>query len=94
MSGLAADGSQPVGQDYLSEKDQPSITITQPLSAAISDGQIQPAQTSGKVEQIRRACRDRDCAALINLAKTEGGLIDDDVRREACMIYIVRKSRH
>jgi hypothetical protein len=89
MSDFSSDGSLPVGRASLSEKDDATITITQPLSAAIADGQLKPAQSSYKVEQIRRACCDRDCAALVTFAKTEGGLLDDDVRREACMISIV-----
>jgi hypothetical protein len=94
MPGSSTNSSPPVEQADLSEKNNARITITQPLSAAIADGQIRPAQNSAKVEQIKRACRDNDCAALISLAKTEGGLIDDDVRRKACMISIVRRSHH
>jgi hypothetical protein len=58
----------------------------QPLSATVADTQAPSPQQSNKIEQIRKACHDRNCANVISLAKTEGGLINDDVRREACMV--------
>ena len=38
-----------------------------------------------KVHMILRACGDRDIDVLRELASSEGGLIEDEVRRAACM---------
>lgn len=37
-----------------------------------------------KASQILAACRDRDLEALRELAASENGLIEDDIRRTAC----------
>ena len=38
-----------------------------------------------KVHRILQACRDRDLNELRELGTSEGGLIEDEVRRTACM---------
>lgn len=38
-----------------------------------------------KVHQILHACKTRDLIELRKLATSEGGLIEDEVRRTACM---------
>ena len=38
-----------------------------------------------KIHEIRSACEKRDVDALRDLAASEGGLLEDKARREACM---------
>lgn len=41
--------------------------------------------TPAKIDRIRKACEeDPDVEALIQLATSKDGLIDDEVRRKAC----------
>jgi len=42
-----------------------------------------------KVDRILRACHESDLNSLIALATSDGGLLNDDIRRTACMhLYI------
>lgn len=38
-----------------------------------------------KADHIRRACEARDLEALVSYATSEGGLLNDELRRLACM---------
>lgn len=38
----------------------------------------------GKVTRIRDACRWKDIETLRKLATSEGGLVSDEIRRQAC----------
>ena len=42
---------------------------------------------SQKVHEIHEACRRQDVDSIRALASSEGGLIDDEARRAACMRY-------
>lgn len=44
--------------------------------------------TTTKRQRISQACVDREIDILRKLATSEGGLIDDEVRRTACMSYL------
>lgn len=37
-----------------------------------------------KATQIRRACKDKDIAALVGLAASRDGFVSDELRRSAC----------
>lgn len=41
-----------------------------------------------KAQQIKRACEERDRDRLIELAISEGGLLQDELRKEACMFIL------
>jgi hypothetical protein len=43
-----------------------------------------PAPYADKVKLILEACRDRNLNALIELATSEGGLVNDEARHTAC----------
>jgi len=38
-----------------------------------------------KADRILRACRENDLSSLITLATSDGGLLNDEIRRTACM---------
>lgn len=38
-----------------------------------------------KINRIESACRDLDLLALVRLASSDGGLVEDELRRTACM---------
>lgn len=58
--------------------------LGEPLSAS---WRKEPLNTDEaiKVSQILQACKDKDTQRLITLAATEGGFVEDEVRRLACM---------
>lgn len=43
-----------------------------------------PDHVAEKREHIRRACAARDLGALVSYATSEGGLLNDELRRSAC----------
>ena len=58
---------------------------------AIADGSVRSPETQSahdleKAEAIRRACDLRDIDALVSHATSEGGLLQDELRRLACML--------
>jgi hypothetical protein len=56
----------------------------------------QSARNDEKTNAIRLACDTRDIDALITLATSEGGFLQDDLRQLACMLpqtYLI-SSRH
>lgn len=61
-----------------------------PLSASWRDDPLNPTERD-KVQQILRACKDGDVVALQQLATSQNGLVEDEVRRTACRS---RKSFH
>ncbi|KAK4541682.1 hypothetical protein LTR36_007826 [Oleoguttula mirabilis] len=58
-----------------------------PLTASWRLEPLSPAEKD-KVHRILRACRDRDLDELRGLGTTEGGLIEDEVRRTAWPILL------
>jgi DNA-binding GntR family transcriptional regulator len=55
-------------------------------SASIPSVKEKPDEaTVEKMAQIMTACAGRDLAALIELATSDLGLVDDTLRRSACM---------
>lgn len=54
-------------------------------------GALSPSPRSkkhnAKLASILEACKWRDIATLKTLATSEGGLVSDDVRRQACSCY-------
>jgi hypothetical protein len=54
-----------------------------PLSASWRPAPLSE-QERLKVQQILTACKDHDLEALGSLAASEGGLVEDQVRRVAC----------
>lgn len=42
-----------------------------------------------KAEAIRVACAEQDLDALVELATSEGGLLDDNIRQKACGLLIL-----
>ncbi|KAJ0422456.1 hypothetical protein BJY00DRAFT_280184 [Aspergillus carlsbadensis] len=46
----------------------------------------QSARNDDKIYAIRLACDTRDIDALITLATSEGGFLQDDLRQLACML--------
>jgi hypothetical protein len=58
------------------------------LSSRVAERQPQepssPPQSDDKAKRILTACRDNDLNALIELATSAGGLVDDEIRQTAC----------
>jgi hypothetical protein len=48
-----------------------------------------PQDERDKTRRILEACRDRDLDVLRELAVSEGGLVEDEIRRTACMQFHV-----
>ena len=47
------------------------------------------SEASGKVNRILAACNEsKDLETLASLATSTGGLVDDEVRRKACMLEL------
>lgn len=46
-----------------------------------------------KSEAIRQACDSRDIEALVSYATTEGGLLEDELRRRACKVQWTHEKR-
>lgn len=53
-------------------------------ASATAVHQQAPSDEKDKIARILSACRDRDLEALCELACSEKGLVDDEVRRTAC----------
>ncbi len=48
-----------------------------------------------KIDRIRKACEEGpDVEALIDLATSKDGLVDDEVRRKACMCAGLQSTHH
>lgn len=60
---------------------QPSLP---PLSASWRREQLSQSERD-KAFEILKACGDRDLDKLRDLATSEGGLVEDEIRRTACM---------
>ena len=74
-------GDSPRTEDASSE-DLPG----QVYNASDSDAQGREQRTNEedmKRQSISRACLDRDITALVSLADTQGGLLDDNLRKDA-----------
>ncbi len=56
-------------------------------SAAALDGNVQ-----SKHELIARACKENDFDNLVQLATSEGGLVNDELRRKACESMLLASS--
>lgn len=50
----------------------------------MDEKEVDEKLSGGKAERIKEACQIRDLEALIDLATSEHGLIDDEHRRAAC----------
>lgn len=59
-------------------------SLGEPLSRSWRKEPLSTNEAS-KVTQILHACKDQDIEQLIALAATEGGFVEDQVRRLACM---------
>ena len=53
-------------------------------SEKVLETQLKEKARLEKAEAIRQACRSRDTEAIISHAVSEGGLLEDELRREAC----------
>lgn len=64
---------------------EPPTPSDEKLPAAESPKQrpLSPSAVD-KIAQIEAACRDQDLDALIHLATTKSGLVEDSLRRTAC----------
>ena len=59
-------------------------------TTAASPSPLLSAATASKVTQIVQACRNDDLDALIALAASSNGLVEDELRRTACMASVAR----
>lgn len=50
-----------------------------------ADAPEKSSESDEKREAIQQACQQRDVGALVQLATSSGGLLDDELRRSACM---------
>lgn len=75
-----ADRKRPVPTTTL----EPSHETVSPINVSWQKGPRSP-QDKEKVTRVLAACQDRDRAALADLATSQGGLIEDELRRTACM---------
>lgn len=83
----------PPGVEQLNESStEGSITLdNEKLSDSSSETserlleiQLKEKARSEKAEAIRQACRSRNTEAIISHAVSEGGLLEDELRQEAC----------
>jgi hypothetical protein len=58
-----------------------------PRDPAVSSPLLQPKENNAKVASILEACKWKDITTLRKLATSEGGLVSDEVRRQACQCY-------
>jgi hypothetical protein len=56
-----------------------------PTPSQHEDDQPDPLLTSTKAQKIRDACRNSDIPSLVGLATSDGGLLHDQLRCQACM---------
>lgn len=68
----------------VTEDDISSSAELERASATAVHVQQAPSDEKDKIARILSACRDRDLEALCELACSEKGLVDDEVRRTAC----------
>lgn len=78
------DGSKRTVPQEASDDPDPAHSIVSPVNSSWRKGPLSP-QDKEKIEKILAACRDRDLEALAHLATSQGGLIEDELRRTACM---------
>lgn len=83
---------------FVRNMDSGHIVIEQPVGTAsrdsssdvIDDSHQRAAEEEAaarKAEAVREACRWRDISKLRSLAESEGGFLNDDLRKLACMFY-------
>lgn len=67
----------------------PTDNTARPLAPASPDDESDtlPEFLKEKISRISAACRDRDLDALAGLATSEGGLVQDELRRRACTSF-------
>ena len=58
-----------------------------PSDPATSSPALRSKESNAKVASILDACKWRDITTLRTLATSEGGLVSDEVRRQACQCY-------
>lgn len=68
-----------------SGEDEKTSLPTTPLVRTPSMKSLNFEQTQ-KIEAIRKVCEARDLKGLVELALSADGLVNDDARREACML--------
>lgn len=78
--------SEPAGDpDTVDEKEQSSIVTEESLHTTDSSVEEElEARATEKANAIRQACDLRDFDALVSYATSEGGFLNDDIRRVAC----------
>ena len=83
----ASDADHSGEHEHSALKADPECTTAEPQSPVNASWQQEPlsAPLKEKVARILAACRDRDLHALATLAISKGGLVEDEVRRTACM---------
>lgn len=54
-------------------------------SVMVETADVLEVPVAEKADHIRRACEARDLEALVSYATSEGGLLNDELRRLACM---------
>ena len=83
----------PPGVEQLNESStEGSITLdneklsdsSSETSERLLDIPLKEKARSEKAEAIRQACRSRNTEAIISHAVSEGGLLEDELRQEAC----------
>jgi hypothetical protein len=64
---------------------EPNCTISGPGSSQIQDSaDARNGDVESKHAAVARACQETDIESLIRLATSEGGLVNDGLRRKAC----------
>jgi hypothetical protein len=66
------------------ESEKPEVL---PGDPAVSFPLVKSKEHNAKVASILDACKLRDITTLKTLATSEGGLVSDEVRRQACQCY-------
>lgn len=85
-------------EDFMTEKlasdddDVKSLASDESSEGSLKSKQTNKARAE-KPEAIRQACDSRDIEALVSYATTEGGLLEDEVRRRACKVQCTREKR-
>ncbi|KAF4551918.1 Rab-GTPase-TBC domain-containing protein 2 [Elsinoe fawcettii] len=77
--------------NHATSNENPRSSITSDVSRPLSDSWRAEPLTSrerAKVAQTIRACSERDLATLGDLATTEGGFIEDEIRRQVWPILL------
>ncbi|PYH41403.1 TBC domain-containing protein [Aspergillus saccharolyticus JOP 1030-1] len=77
------------GLELVDEKEQNHSSIEEPLpTTTVPVDEQNEARATEKADAIRRACDLRDFDALVSYATSEGGFLNDDVRRVAWPILL------